>query len=450
MATKSKRTIQPKTFVLDTNVLLQDPKSIFAFEEHDLVIPMTVIEEIDTFKKNVDETGRNARAVSRYLDDLRQQGSLKEGVKLPGGGTLKIEITGSGSDVHITWGLENNDNRILRSVVKLHRELEGNVTFITCDVNMRLKCDALGVAVENYENAHVDVDEQYSGVIELELPPEVIDDLYAEGSCFIETENIYPNQFVIAQAEGSPSKTAMARFDAKTNSLKLVKKFKEGVWGILPRNKEQLFALELLLDDNIQLVTLNGFAGTGKTILALCAALKKVCDDRTYRKVLVSRPIIPMGRDLGFLPGDLSEKMSPWMKPIFDNLEYLMGTKHENPKGSKNGAEASYQFLLDQKLIEVEALTYIRGRSIPRQFLIVDESQNLSKHEVKTILTRVGEGTKIVFTGDPNQIDNPYVDSLSNGLTYLTEKFKESPIAGHVTLKKGERSELAELAAKLL
>lgn len=435
-----------KTFVLDTNVLLQDPRSIYSFQEHDLVIPITVLEELDTFKKNMDETGRNARTVTRYLDELRQAGSLRDGVKLPGGGILRIDLYSS-PDVQITWGENTADNRILRTTVQQSRK--GETVLVTRDVNMRLKCDALGVKSEDYANSHVSVDEHYTGVAERVVPGEVIDALYAAGSVQLEAEGLYPNQFVILSAAESPSKTAMVRYLEGT-SFNLTKKFKDPIWGILPRNKEQMFALELLLDDNISLVTLDGFAGCGKTLIALACGLKRVADDQTYRKLLVSRPIFPLGKDIGYLPGSIEEKLSPWMKPIFDNLEYLVGAKHENPRGGKSGGESSYQQLLDQKLIEVEPLTYIRGRTIPKQFMIVDECQNLNKHEIKTILTRVGEGTKIVFTGDPNQIDNPLIDSMSNGLTYVIEKFKESSIAGHVTLKKGERSELAELAAKLL
>jgi len=267
---------------------------------------------------------------------------------------------------------------------------------------------------------------------------------------------VLPQQFVILQAAENPGQTAMARADARKGRLKLVGRHKEGVWGIFARNKEQLFAMELLLDESISLVTLNGVAGTGKTLVALACGLKQTADEQLYRKLLVSRPIFPLGRDIGFLPGDLEQKLNPWMKPIFDNLEFITSTHQDGGSSSGNSrrrhpdAEPEYQHLLAQKIIEVEPLTYIRGRSIPQQFLIVDEAQNLTPHEVKTVLTRAGEGTKVVMTGDPNQIDNPYVDALSNGLTYVVERFKESPIAGHVTLKKGERSALAELAAQLL
>jgi PhoH-like ATPase len=364
-----------------------------------------------------------------------------------------VDFATHGPDLPITWGPETNDNRILRSVLRLHRDLAGNVLFITRDTNMRLKCDAMGVPAEDYENAHIAVDEQYTGVAEREVPGSVIDALYAEGTCSADVlPQWYPQQFVVLHAVGNPNQTAMVRVDGKAGRLRLVGRHKDGCWGIFARNKEQLFALDLLMDDSVQLVTLNGVAGTGKTLLALACGLKRVADERLYHKLLVSRPIFPLGRDIGFLPGDIEQKLNPWMKPIFDNLEYLLATRSEGgARGGRNhNQESGFQQLIDQRIIEVEPLTYIRGRSIAKQYLIVDEAQNLTPHEAKTVLTRAGEGTKVVMTGDPFQIDNPYVDTMSNGLTYTVERFKSSSIAGHVTLKKGERSELAELAAQLL
>lgn len=450
---------RPRTFVVDTNVLLYDPRALFVFKEHDIVIPMTVIEEVDRFKKDVNETGRNARTISRYLDELREKGSLRDGVKLPGGGMLRVDFATHGPDLPITWGPETNDNRILRTVLRLHRDLGANVAFITRDTNMRLKCDAMGVPTEDYENAQIPIDEHYTGQVDRDVPTQMVEAIYSEGSVPAEgIPGLFPQQFVILRADGSTTHTAMARFDGKTNRLKLVGRHKDGVWGIFARNKEQLFALDLLMDDSVQMVTLNGVAGTGKTLLALACGLKRVADDRIFRKLLVSRPIFPLGRDIGFLPGDIEQKLNPWMKPIFDNLEYLVSTRQEGGTrgGGRNGgnnggnSEPGFQMLIDQRIIEVEPLTYIRGRSIAKQYLIVDEAQNLTPHEAKTVLTRAGEGTKVIFTGDPYQIDNPYVDTLSNGMTYVVERFKHSPIAGHVTLKKGERSELAELAANML
>ncbi|MEZ4240220.1 MAG: PhoH family protein [Myxococcota bacterium] len=441
---------ESRTYVVDTNVLLYDPNALFVFAEHDIVIPMTVIEEIDRFKKDLNETGRNARTVSRLLDDLREQGSLRQGVALRGGGKLRVDDATFGPDLPITWGPETPDNRILRQVLRLAREPEASVVLVTRDTNMRLKCDALGVPAEDYQNAHLQIDQPYTGVVEHVVPGEVIDAIHAEGAVPLDALGdlqVYPQQIVVLTAAESTSKTAMGRVDSKSGRLRRVGRHKEGVWGIFARNKEQLFALDLLLDDDVHLVTLDGSAGTGKTLLAIAAGLRKVADERTYRKLLVSRPIFPLGRDIGFLPGDIGEKLNPWMKPIFDNLELLLSARVD--VGSKV-PEPEYQYLLDQKIIEVEPLTYIRGRSIPNQYLIVDEAQNLTPHELKTVLTRAGEGTKVVLTGDPHQIDNPYVDMLSNGLTYTVERFKNSDIAGHVTLRKGERSPLAELAAALL
>jgi len=441
----------PRAFILDTNVILYDPGAIYVFHEHDVIIPMTVIEEIDRFKKDLNETGRNARQFSRYLDGMRDNGSLHDGVTLPGGGRLYVDFLADGPQARITWGADTGDNRILATVLRLHKRGGRQVALVTRDTNMRLKCDALGVSAEDYEHAHIQVDEQYTGATERVVPASVIDDLYQSGAMPIgDLERLRPHEFVVLQAEGSPNQTAMVRVDTKRNRLKLVMRHKEGVWGIFARNKEQLFALNLLLDDDVCLVTLNGVAGTGKTLLTLACGLQKALDEQVYRKMLVSRPIFPLGRDIGFLPGDVEQKLNPWMKPIFDNLELLISTHGENRRGGRGNGEPQFQSLLDQRLIEVEPLTYIRGRSIPRQYLVVDEAQNLTPHEVKTVLTRAGEGTKVVMTGDPYQIDNPYVDALSNGLTYTVERFKESTVAGHVTLTKGERSELAELAAALL
>lgn len=440
---------KPCVYVLDTNVLLHDPGAVFGFKAHDVVIPMTVIEEIDRFKKDLNEIGRNARSVSRLLDDLRKKGSLRDGVQMaPHLGTLRVDYLAE--EPPSNWGQPTNDNRILKTALRLHASLDGNLRLITRDTNMRLKADVLGVIAEDYQNARIQVDEQYTGMVEVTVPSGVIDEVYANGwvsaSGF---DNVYPQQIAILSSEDAPSKTAMVRKDARADRMRLVGRHKEGVWGIFARNKEQLFAMELLLDDSVSLVTINGVAGTGKTLLAIACGLRKVADEHKFRRTLVSRPIFPLGRDIGFLPGDLGEKLNPWMKPIFDNLDLLLSTRGELGGAGRNG-EPNYQYLLDKRLIEVEPLTYIRGRSIPNQYLIVDEAQNLTPHEVKTILTRAGEGTKVILTGDPNQIDNPYVDALSNGLTYTVERFKGAEIAGHITLRKGERSELAELAAQLL
>ncbi len=437
-----------RTFVLDTNVLLYDPRALFVFKEHDVIIPITVIEEVDRFKKDLNETGRNARLVSRYMDQLRAQGSLSDGVRLAEGGLLRVEL---GRPATLPRGLKGDtgDNLILQTVKSMHDQGERPVVLVTRDTNMRLKADAMGIQAEDYLHAHIEVDEYYSGVTTVEIDPARINEFYDKGSLprDVVQEELFPNQFVLLGA--GERQSAMARYDARRERLKMVGRYKEGVWGIRARNKEQLFALELLLDDSLSLVTIDGHAGTGKTLLAIACGLQRVADDKRYRRLLVSRPIFPMGRDLGFLPGDVNEKLNPWMKPIFDNLEVLLSSP-ESEGGGRPGAPPSYQPLLDQRLLEVEPLTYIRGRSLPRQFVVIDEAQNLTPHEVKTVITRAGEGTKVVLTGDPNQIDNPYVDATSNGLTYVVERFKRSAIAGHITLRKGERSELAQQAAQLL
>ncbi len=439
---------RPKFFVLDTNVLLHNPKAIFLFEDNQIILPIIVIEEIDRFKKELSEIGRNARAVSRILDDLRKGGKLNKGVDLPGGGSLRIVLDweDSGTLGGILFN-NNNDNRILGVALRIQKENPGARTIlVTQDTNLRIKADALDLEAEDFENAKVDIEELYSGASEFEVPGELIDELYAEGTVEIESseETLYPNQFLTLIDEGNPNHTALCRLK-NGKSVQVVKKLKGSVFSLKPRNREQRFALDILLDDDLKLVTLVGKAGTGKTLLALAAALEKVVKDEVYQRILISRPIVPMGRDVGFLPGSIDEKLRPWMQPIYDNLEFLLS----NP----NDKAAQYTRLTDlenKEVIQMEALTFIRGRSIPHQFLIIDEAQNLTPHEVKTVITRTGEGTKVVLTGDPYQIDNPYLDSSSNGLSYVVEKLKGQEISGHVSLYKGERSGLAELAANLL
>jgi len=437
-----------KHFILDTNVLLYDPQAVFKFQENNIIIPITVIEEIDRFKKDMNETGRNARQISRLLDDLRKQGSLSEGIKLENGGNIRVEIYEEKVMKRLPPELreERGDNRILAVAfdVKAKNEKEP-VIFVTKDTNLRIKADAIGLVAEDYESDKVVIEDLYSGYIEIEAEADVIDRFHGQGWLSME-QNFYPNQFVCFKDQLNTSHTAIGRYDDKENKVFAIKRAgKEGIWSIHPRNREQAFALEALLDDNIKLVTLVGKAGTGKTLVAIAAGLHKTAEENIYNRLLVSRPVFPMGRDLGFLPGDIEEKLTPWMQPIFDNVELLL-TGHEGEKRHSKG----YKELMAMGIMDIEPLTYIRGRSIPNQYMIVDEAQNLTPHEIKTIITRAGEGTKIVLTGDPYQIDNPYVDSSSNGLTYVVERFKGQGIAGHITMTKGERSELAELAANLL
>ena len=436
-----------KTYVLDTNVLLHDPQALFLFEDNDLVIPITVIEEIDRFKKDQSEIGRNARQVSRILDGLRSQGQLVQGVSLESGGILRVDLYTEDLMKRLPPELraDRGDNRILAVAMALKDDCQCPVVFVTKDTNLRIKADAVGLTVEDYESDKVSIEELYSGSSEVLIDKDEVDRFYGQG--FLPIQGDYrPNQFITLVESGNPSHTAIGRYVASQQRMvPLIRTPKEGIWGIHPRNREQQFAFDLLLNEDVQLVTLVGKAGTGKTLLAIAAGLLKSADEGAYSRLLVSRPVFPLGRDLGFLPGDVEEKLAPWMQPIFDNVELLLGNVDERGKRKRG-----YRELVDMGILEIEALTYIRGRSIPKQYMIVDEAQNLTPHEIKTIVTRAGEGTKMVMTGDPYQIDNPYVDSSSNGLTYVVEKFKNQEIAGHITLSKGERSPLAELAANLL
>jgi PhoH-like ATPase len=440
-----------KVFILDTNILLNAPDSIFKFDDNDVVIPISVIEEIDTFKKDLSENGRNAREVSRILDKLRQRGTLSSGVKLfperPDSGSIFIYL-GHNMEILPELLADGTDNHILAIALTLQKQFgEGrNVIIITKDSNLRIKADAFGIQAEDFEADKVDVDELYKGYSTHKVSADVINKFYTKRTLKLDFD-LAPNQFVILEEENDPSQFVYGVYDAVEDQVRMLDPHSEGVWGIYPRNLEQTFALEALLDDNIKLVTLSGGAGTGKTLMAIAAGLAKTTDEDEYHKLLVARPIFPLGKDLGFLPGDLDEKLNPWMQPIYDNLELLLsGGLHTKQKRLSK----SYQELINQGMLQVEPLTYIRGRSLPNIFFIVDEAQNLTPHEIKTILTRAGEGTKIVLTGDPYQIDNPYIDSQNNGLTYVIEKFKNEKIAAHITLMRGERSELATAAANLL
>ncbi len=436
-----------KTYVLDTNVLLHDPQAIFRFEDNDVILPLTVVEEIDRFKKEQSETGRNARQISRIIDGFRSQGKLVDGVRLQGGGLFRIAIFREEAMQRLPPELRDAhaDNRIL-AVAKELAEAGGNtVVFVSKDINLRIKADTIDLKAEDYESDKVSIDELYSGTSELQVSQEQVDQFYEKGELELIGDFI-ANQGVTLVDIANPSHSAIGRYDALQQKLRpLVRAPKDGIWGIHPRNREQQFALDLLLNDDIRVVSLVGKAGTGKTLLAIAAGLLKTADESVYSRLLVSRPVFPMGRDLGFLPGDIEEKLAPWMQPIFDNVELLLSSVEDGGKRKRG-----YRELIDLGLMEIEPLTYIRGRSIPHQYLIVDEAQNLTPHEIKTIITRAGEGTKIVLTGDPYQIDNPYIDASSNGLTYSVERLKGQDIAGHMTLTKGERSPLAELAANLL
>jgi len=435
-----------KHFVLDTNILLHDPRAITQFADNEVVIPIFVIEEIDNFKKEASELGRNAREVARLLDRLRSEGArLSDGAPLPNGGRLRVASAARSVPTTLRES-QIADYLILMVALDVRDANKGEPTiFVTKDVNLRIRADSLGLTSMDFEAERIDIDELYSGMTELPVAAADVDTFYAQNTLDLAQSTLKSNQYVLLRDKDNPSHSALGRFDGTTKKLVPLRKVRDGIWGIRPRNKEQHCALDLLLADDVKLVTLVGKAGTGKTMLAIAAGLQKVVEEQLYSKLLVSRPIFPLGRDVGYLPGTIEEKLNPWMQPIYDNVEYLMGLS----KGERKSGR-SYQELIDMGFIEIEPLTYIRGRSIPNQFIIVDEAQNLTPHEVKTIITRVGEATKVILTGDPYQIDNPYVDATSNGLTTVVEKFKGENVAGHVTLSKGERSALAELASNVL
>ena len=464
-----------KTFVLDTNVLLHDPAALTRFQDNHVVVPIEVVEEIDRFKRDPSEKGRNARQISRLLDNLRTKGNLADGVTIDEatGGTLKVVFCRAETLAQLPPELRsgNGDNNILAVALEQRlQEVMGSrtpVVLVTKDTNLRIKADAVGLTAQDYTSDKVAIDDLYPGFCELWVPAELMDRVKGPGGLPLadlpagvepsgagaRTPELVANEGVTLVDSMQPNHTLLARYDARSQVLHPLHRLSKDKLGrIQPRNREQTFALDLLLDPAVQLVTLIGKAGTGKTLLALAAGLNQVADERLYDRLLVTRPVIPLGKEIGFLPGDLEEKMGPWMQPIIDNLDFLLGGS-EGPlssRSSQRGNRNNWEDLKAMGLLEVEAISYIRGRSIPRQYMVVDEAQNLTPHEVKTIVTRVGQGTKIVLTGDPYQIDNPYVDAESNGLTWLVERFKGQTLAGHVTLTRGERSELAELAANLL
>ena len=441
-----------KIFILDTNILLSDPRSIFQFDDNDVVVPISVIEEIDTFKKDSSENGRNAREVSRILDRLRAKGTLSHGVQLfddrEDSGKLFVYL-GQSMTILPELLADSTDNHILAIALTMQKQVgdPNKVKIVTKDSNLRIKADAFGIGAEDFEADKVSVDEFYTGVLRLSVPAALISEMYAKREVIIKGQAFAPNQFVVLSDDKDPAQTVLGIYNGDLERVVMLDIPRESVWGIYPRNLEQSCALAALLDDNIKLVTLSGGAGTGKTLMAIAAGLAKSTDEDVYQKLLVARPIFPLGKDLGFLPGDLDEKLNPWMQPIFDSLDFLLSGGAPSKQKRLN---RSYQELITQGMLAVEPLTYIRGRSLPNQFFVVDESQNLTPHEIKTILTRAGEGTKIVLTGDPYQIDNPYIDSTNNGLTYVIERFKHTKIAAHVTLQHGERSDLATLAAELM
>ena len=439
-----------KTFILDTNVLLHDVNCLYAFEDNDIIIPMAVIEELDNFKTEGDTRGKNARMASRTLDEMRKLGRLNEGVSLPTGGMLKIELDRPNA-LPYSMAFNKADNALLNIAYTLCKK-EGSykkntmpVIVVTKDINMRLKAEALGLLAQDYNKDKVNVDELYTGVTELEVTPEDIDAFYRDKKLPLDESRFFPNQFVILKTNDGSKKSAIGRV-ANTGEfvLRPLPNQEPCAWGIKPLNKEQRFAMELLLDDSLDIVTLVGTAGTGKTLITLATGLQRTMDENAYRRMVVCRSIVPVGRDLGFLPGSKEEKLEAWMGAIYDNLAFLADRK--NP----DEGEEKAHYLLDSGKIEIASVTHMRGRSLPGQYMIVDDAQNLTPHEMKTILTRAGEGTKVIITGDPYQIDTPYLDVQSNGLTYLVDRLKGQKNYGHITFTKTERSRLADLASRLL
>ena len=440
---------------MDTNVILFDAQAPLKFEDNDVVICITVLEEIDKFKRDMSEVGRNARQFSRLLDKLRKKGNLSRGVSIDKkGGKLFVDLAVEEHRQLSRSALIGDlaDNILLQMTLRWAKKNKNKVVFLSKDTNLRVRADTLGLVAEDYQPSRVELEELYSGISQAEVSGRLIDQLFQERRLDVNGRfDVNPNQFVILKDKNNASHTAVGRYDAEKKALVPLRKRQEGVWGVFPKNLEQGLALDLLLDDRIKLVTLVGKAGTGKTLLALAAGLLKTIDEGQYHKLLVSRPIFPMGKDIGYLPGDIEEKLNPWMQPIFDNLDFILDLSGGEARKAKSHRISNRSTeLINQGLLNVEPLTYIRGRSIPNQYMIVDEAQNLTPHEIKSIITRAGENTKVILTGDCYQIDNPFIDASNNGLTYVVERFREQAIAGHITLMKGERSELSELATNIL
>ena len=433
-----------KTYVLDTNVFLTKAKSVFEFKNNDVVVPLKVLDEIDKHKKRQDGVGLQARSTIRILDELRNRGNLHKGVRIRRGQGI-LSVRGYDiEDVPTGCDMASADNEIIATAITEKKKYDRRkVIVVTRDINMRVKCDSLGIPTEDYvpERIVADTNKLYDGFTKHLVDDQTVDQVYAGEDVYLEKEEIklFPNQFIMLVSNANEKKTALVKFIDYGTKLKKIDEYKSGIWNLRPRNKEQTFGLDLLLDPEIPIVTLIGKAGCGKTILALASGLQQVLETNIYKKLVVTRPVQPLGKDIGYLPGTMEEKMKPWLMPIQDNLDFLM-----------NGKAKNIEHLYDDNTIQVEALTYIRGRSISNAFIIVDEAQNLTIHELKTIITRVGENTKIILTGDIEQIDSVYLDSTSNGLSYAVEKLKPHDLAGHMTLIKGERSKVATLASKIL
>jgi len=436
-----------KIYVLDTSVCLTSANSLYCFKNNDIILPIKVLEEIDGHKKRQDVVGSNARQTIRILDSLREKGSLSEGVRLGRGkGIVKVVSSSSLDILPSEMSREMADNKIISCAMKLSEtEKDRKVILVSRDINMRVLANSLNLLTEDFESEHVldDGSQLYTGRHDLLIDDEIIDRFYQGEDIYLDkqqSKGLQANQFVKLISSSNEKKTALSRFSHEQESLSQVKQLKNPIWGVTPRNTEQRYAMDLLLDPSVPIVSLVGRAGSGKSLLALCGGLEQVVGrENRYSRMIVSKPVHSVGKDIGFLPGTLEEKMLPWLKPIQDNLQFLMG----NDKGMMED-------YMEKGIIEIEAISYIRGRSIANAYMIIEECQNLTLHEIKTIITRVGENTKIVLTGDVEQIDNAYINETSNGLSYAVEKFKHSLLAGHVLMEKGERSLVATLASEVL
>lgn len=437
-----------RIYVLDTSVILHDHNSINNFEEHDVAIPITVLEEIDTFKRGNDTKNYEAREFIRILDKISSERTLQDWIPFgeKGKGRFKIvmlneHLTPNGNAVEI-FG-KTNDNKILNAALSLSNTEKDEVVLVSKDINLRLKAKSLGLAAEDYETGKIDKEStMYTGRFLIEnVESDLISELYKKekiDDLSVLGDQKVDNGFYILKNGKS---SVLSIFNAKENVIERIEK--QYVYGIKPRNAEQTFAMRALLDENIKLVTMQGVAGTGKTLLALASALEQ---HNKYNQILLARPIVPLSnKDIGFLPGSAEDKVNPYMQPLFDNLQFIKNQFGENERKRKKIDEME-----EEGKLKITALAFIRGRSFANMLFIVDEAQNLTPHEVKTIITRAGENTKIVFTGDVFQIDTPYLDEQSNGMSYLIDRLKGNPLYAHITLEKGERSELANLANDLL
>lgn len=434
-----------KTFVIDTNVLLHDPEAIERFVDNDVVICLAILEELDKMKHYTDELGKNARSVIRYIDSITKGFDIQTGISLNHGINLRliVDVKAVNEKKGFPLTLDRAKNKIL--LIANHLQEKGEkVVIVSKDLVMRVKSQAIGIEAEDYESLKEPYKHLYKGIITKEVDRATIDQFLLDGKFHIKDHEGIANQF--CQMKLPDGQVHLSRFNGKHKQFEPLNKISRDVWGIHPLNTEQRCALDLLLRDDIKLITLIGQAGTGKTLLALACGMKKIFDESVYSRLLISRPIMPLGKDIGFLPGSKEEKLYHWMQPIFDNLKYLC----EETSGGEDSGQETKKWIMESNKIEMEAVTYIRGRSLSKMYVIIDEAQNLTPHEIKTIISRAGHGTKIILTGDPTQIDNPYLDKDSNALTYIVNRFKNQPIYGHVFLETTERSQLSALAAELL